>query len=230
MRHNPIVSETDAFRVAIAVAGLAVVSGVVGWLTGAIVGVVVFVVVGLCVLAVYMYLPERGRSRPLLRAAHEHHPHARPARRHVIVVANEPLAGDELDAHIRGADSETVEVDILAPVLVSRTHLAYTDIDRELHEARERLSRSLAWAREHGFLARGEVGDPSSPTTALEDTLRGFGADQVIVVTHGSGPGERHERTELERLREELDMPVVQVSVDSDRRRSCVESLPAGKR
>jgi hypothetical protein len=221
MRHNPILSETDAFRATMATVGLVVVSGVLGWLTAPAIGVAVFAVVGISALAAYMYAPERGRRLPLRKAAHEHHPHAWPGRRHVIVVANEPLAGEELDAHIRGVHGATVELDILAPILVSRTHLAYTDIDHGLHEARERLAHSLEWARERGFLARGEVGDPS-PTTALEDALRDFGADEVIVVTCNSEPARRQEQTELERLREELDVPVVQVSMAS--------SAPGGNR
>jgi hypothetical protein len=187
MRHNPILSETDAdaFRATVVIAGLVLVSGVLGWLTAPLAGLAVFIVVGLAASAAYMRTPEGSRTQPLLKAAHAHHHLAGPARRHVIVVANTRLDGDELSEHIRGVDDGAVEIDILAPVLVSRAHLAYTDIDAELHEARKRLSGSLAWAHEHGFAARGEVGDPS-PTTALEDALRSFGADEVIVVTSRS--------------------------------------------
>jgi hypothetical protein len=214
MRHNPVLSETDAFRLTIAVTGFVVVSVVVGWLTSPVVGVIVFVAVGLFALVVYMCVPESDRRRPLHKAAHERHPHGPPpGSRHVIVVANQSLAGDELSAHIRGADRGTVEVDVLAPVLVSRAHLAYTDIDKELREASERLSRSLAWAREQGFPARGTIGDPSS-RTALEDELRDFGADKVIVASGRRESGQWQERTELERLRDELDVPVVHVMLD----------------
>ena len=73
-----------------------------------------------------------------------------------------------------------------------------------------RLERSLAWARERGIAARGEIGDPN-PTSAIEDELRDFGADEVLVVTH---PRERQtwqERGELERLQRELDVPVTHI-------------------
>jgi hypothetical protein len=75
-----------------------------------------------------------------------------------------------------------------------------TDIDRELNEARERLECCLAWARANGLDARGEVGDVSA-TTAIEDELRDFGADEVIVVTHPRDRETWQERGELERLR-----------------------------
>ena len=74
------------------------------------------------------------------------------------------------------------------------------------------MERSLVWAREHGVIARGEVGDPN-PTTAIEDELRGFGADEVIVVTHPSEQETWQERGELERLRRELEVPVTHVVV-----------------
>ena len=54
----------------------------------------------------------------------------------------------------------------------------------------------------------GRIGD-ASPTTALEDELRDFGADEVIVVTHPRDRETWQERGELERLRAELDVPVV---------------------
>src|SRR5262249_18455328 len=146
---------------------------------------------------------------------HEHHPHgASPGTRHVIIVANAPLNGDELRAHLRSLDEgNRVELDVLAPVLTSRTHVAYTDLDAETRRARERLARSLSWARGQGSPARGEIGDPS-PTTALEDELRDFGADEVIIATSRAEPTGWQEQTALQQLHDELDVPVVQVAVD----------------
>jgi hypothetical protein len=139
-----------------------------------------------------------------------------PAGHHVLVVANEALAGAELAELILQRSREHVEVDVLAPVLASHVHYALSDIDGELAEAHTRLARSLLWAHEHKIVAWGEVGDPN-PTTALEDELRTSGADEVIVVTH---PREREtwqERGELARLRRELDIPVTHVVLRNDR-------------
>jgi hypothetical protein len=213
MRRNPILSESDAFALTVTVAVLVVIGGFVGWLATPIAGVVVFVVLAMVGLIAYLRRPEPGRRLPLRNAAHASHPHgAMPGSRHVIVVANEALAGEELSRYIQGLDGRRVEVDVLAPILTSRTHLAYTDIDSERDQARERLVRSLAWAREHGFLAYGKIGD-ASPTTALEDELRNFGADQVIVVTSQSEPTRWQEGTELQRLRDELEIPVIHMPV-----------------
>lgn len=216
MRRNPIRSETDAFGVTVATVALAALSLLLGWLLAPLVGVIVFVVVGLLALGAYLRTPEPDRRMPLREAASEHdrrHAAGRDGRgRHVLVVANEPLEGEELRERIVGRNGASVELDVLAPVLTSRTHLAVTDIDAELDRARERLERSLAWARSHGLNARGEIGDPD-PATAIEDELRAFGADEVIVVTCEEEPGDRQEQAELERLCDELDVPVVHVAI-----------------
>jgi hypothetical protein len=210
----PIRSEPDAYRFTLALALLIIVSAGIGALVRPLVGLGVFIAA--IVVAAIVYIAKAGSDRrPTLReAAHAPHPHgAAPGKRHVLVVANEALAGDGLREQIMQSARGSVEIDVLAPVLTSRVHLQVTDVDREVNEARARLERSLAWARDQGIDARGEVGDVSA-TTAIEDELRDFGADEVIVVTH---PREREtwqERGELERLRRELDVPVTHFVVD----------------
>jgi hypothetical protein len=90
----------------------------------------------------------RAMSEAALDRAGRHAGH------HVLVVANEALAGAELSGLILQHGREHVEVDVLAPVLASPLHYAVSDIDRELAEARTRLERSLAWAHEHQIVAR----------------------------------------------------------------------------
>lgn len=212
----PVRSETDAFRLTIAGALLVLVGSIIGWLSEPLIGAIVFVVVGLAALAAYLRAPDPQRRRPLREAASEPHRHgALAGARHVLVVANEALEGDELLQLIRGDEEDgdgRVQLDIVAPVITSRARLVLSDVDDEIRAARRRLERSLAWAHTHGLSARGDVGD-ASPTTALEDELRDFGADEVIVVTAEGEPDDWQERTGLERLREELDVPVVQLAL-----------------
>lgn len=209
----PIRSESDAFRFTLGAALSVGVSILIGWLIAPLVGVAVLVIV--CLVAAFAYIHVAGPDvRAVLReAAAEPHPHgARPGTRHVLVVANETLGGSELRDRILGNDRQRVELDVLAPVLSTRVHLAMSDTDREAAQAHARLSRSLAWAREQGIEARGEVGDPD-PTTAIEDELRDFGADEVIVVTHARERETWQENGELARLRRELGVPVTQLVV-----------------
>jgi hypothetical protein len=208
---NPVLSESDAFRLTVALVALALASALIGWLSEPLIGTIVFLVLAFVAFCAYLLSPEPHRRRPLRAAASEPHPHGSPGRRRVLVVANDALAGEHLRERIAGADDVEVEVDVLAPVLSSRIHLAVSDIDEERREAYERLERSLAWARSQGFRARGEIGDPS-PATAMEDELRAFGADQVIVVTASAAVEDRQEREQLQRLRAELEIPVLHVA------------------
>ncbi|MGZ6574324.1 MAG: hypothetical protein ACXVHB_24310 [Solirubrobacteraceae bacterium] len=211
---TPIRSELEAFRLTLAGAVLLGASLLIGWLIEPLAGVVVFVILVAVAVVAYLRAPNPDRPTVLRDAARAPHPpRAVDEARHVLVIANETLSGDDLHERIAGSGAERVMVDVLAPLLTSHAHAAVSDIDRERAEARVRLERSLAWAREHGIRARGEIGDPS-PSTAMADELRRFGADEVIVVTHSRERQSWQERGELKRLRSELDVPVVQVIID----------------
>jgi hypothetical protein len=129
------------------------------------------------------------------------------------VVASEPLAGDELVRELgRGED---VELDVLAPILASRAHYWASDVDDEREEARRRLEASLAWAAGHGLTAKGEVADPD-PLVAIEDELRDFGADEVIIVMHRRERAGWLAHRMLAHLNRELDIPVREVLVEEE--------------
>ena len=199
-------------------AGAAVigVSVLLGWLTTPLVGVAFFIVALFLGAIAYVRAPDPDHRTPFADAESEPHPRGgAPGKRHVVVIANQALSGDELRQRLTEM-GERLEVDVLAPVLTSHLHYAVSDIDSELAEARKRLDQSLAWARQSGFVARGEVGDPN-PTTAIEDELRDFGADAVLVVTHPRELETWQERGELERLRRELRVPVEHVMVGAGR-------------
>jgi uncharacterized membrane protein len=210
----PVRSESEAFRLAIASAAVIGLSVLIGWLTEPVIGAVLFGCIVVLAAVAYVRAENPDRRTALHDAAHERHPHGEATgMRHVLVVANQALTGDELRERITRVNGERVEVDVLVPVLASHLHYGVSDIDRELAQARIRLERSLAWAQQHGLVAHGAVGDPN-PATALEDELRDFGADEVIVVTHARGRESWQEHGELGRLRRELDVPVTQLTVD----------------
>src|SRR5207247_10528821 len=128
--------------------------------------------------------------------------------------ANGSLQGVDARAPILGHAKLRPELMVVAPVLVSRTHFVTTDVAHEMDQARERLAMTLDWARTHGLPARGHIGDPMHPLLAVEDDLRRFGPDEVIVATHPSESTNWQEGDLMARLRSELDVPVTQVVVD----------------
>jgi hypothetical protein len=219
----PFKTETDAFRVAAALGLLLGVSIIVGVLSSAPYGVVVFAAG--CAAGLVFELSGRETVDHALRdAASTPHPHGSgPGKRHVLVVAERTLGGEELLQQLRAESGQAVELDVLSPVMVSRVHHWAGDVDREREQAQVRLDASLAWATQYGFVARGEVGDPDA-MGAIEDELRDFGADEVIIVTHPSERTSWLANRMLSHLKAQLEVPVREIVVGEEHDRSSTPS------
>jgi hypothetical protein len=122
-----------------------------------------------------------------------------------------------LRAELRRRAAGGAECHVVAPILTSRSHYIASDVDKELDEARERLATALAWAKAEGIPATGKVGDPNAALGAIEDELRLFGADEIIISTYPPGKSNWLETGIVERLRAELDIPVTHVVIHPDR-------------
>jgi hypothetical protein len=210
----PVQSETDAFRITYGIACLVGVSVVLGLMVSPVWGAVLFTILAFGVVLADLVAKDPQRPLPLRAAAHAPHPEASADAWRILVVANESLDGDDVRAAILGHAKLRPELMVVAPVLVSRTHFVTTDVDWEMEQARERLAQTLDWARTHGLPARGHIGDPMHPLLAVEDDLRRFGPDEVIVATHPAESTSWQEEDLMARLRSELDVPVTQVVVD----------------
>lgn len=208
---NPIRSETDAFYLALGGAGLTGASLVLGAVLDPIAGVALLAggLIGAFVWEIATKDPDR--RRPLREAAAEGRRVAASTRRAVLVVANRTLQGEELAATLRSRAERGAELRVVAPILVSRVRYIASDVDQELQEAQERLAATLAWAHDAGFEASGKVGDPNVALGAIEDELRTFAADEVVISTYPPGESNWLETGVVERLFEELDIPVTHV-------------------
>jgi hypothetical protein len=210
----PVQSETDAFRITYGIAFMVGASVALGLLLSPVWGAALFTILTLGVLLADLLANDPQRPLPLRAAAHEPHPDASANAWRILVVANESLEGEDVRAAILGHARLRPELMVVAPVLVSRTHFVTTDVDREIDQARERLALTLDWARTHGLRARGHIGDPMHPMLAVEDDLRRFGPDEVIVATHPAESANWQEADLMARLRFELDVSVTHVVVD----------------
>jgi hypothetical protein len=138
-------------------------------------------------------------------------------RRRILVIANETVAGAELREEIvRRAREDDAEVLVVCPALNSRIRHWLSDDDRARAEAGRRLESSLGALLAAGVDARGHVGD-SDPLQALEDALRAFGADEVVVSTHPPGRSNWLERDVVGRARARHRLPIEHVVVDLGR-------------
>jgi hypothetical protein len=210
---NPLRSEAEAFRfliASIAYFGAIVIASVVG---GRWAGIGVFVILSAGVLG--WWLAARRDERPMQTAPR---PHAAGERR-ILVVANETVGGQTLRSMILEKSVDVrEEVLVVTPALNSPLRHWVSDEDQARAAAQQRLDASLAKLAEAGVQARGEVGD-GDPLQAMEDALRTFGADEIIISTHPEGRSHWLERGVVEKARERFAVPITHVVVDLERER-----------
>jgi GABA permease len=203
---NPLRDEASAFQVVLVTLGGAVLVVLAAWVNTWL-GLVVFL--ALVVVALWAI---RGGMRPRPPQAHVVHDGG-PSRK-ILVVANETVGGDEL-RELLGRKAEGVSEDVLlvCPALNTRVKTWTSDEDGARAAAQERLDECLARLRDAGVSARGDIGD-GDPLQALEDALRTFPADEIVVSTHPPGRSNWLEQGVVENARMRFDVPVTHVVVD----------------
>ena len=205
---NPFRTEAEAYRflllTVVAFAAIAAASLLGGWKAGVPVLVVV------TAAAAYIYLRPQEEGPPPRQASRP----SSPGERRILVVANETVVGRRLFDEIRRAVTDRRgRVLVVSPALNSPIRHFVSDEDGARVAARERLGRSLAALEQAGIEALGEVGD-ADPLQAIEDALRTFGADEIIISTHPEGRSNWLERGVVSQARERFEAPVTHVVVD----------------
>jgi GABA permease len=139
-----------------------------------------------------------------------------PGEHRVLVVANETVGGPELLSEIRTrAGDRLVRILIVSPALNSPLRHWASDEDEARAAAQDRLDASLDSMRATGLDVQGEVGD-GDPIQAMEDAIRTFRPDELIVSTHPPGRSHWLERGVVEKARERFAVPLTHVVVDLD--------------
>ena len=132
----------------------------------------------------------------------------------VLVVANETVGGDELlqvigELALTGGSLFYV----VCPALNSRLRTWTSDEDPARAAAESRLRATLERLSSVGIEAHGDVGDVD-PLVAVEDAVRKFRPNELVVSTHPDGRSNWLERGVVSALRERYDVPVTHVVVD----------------
>ena len=194
MRH-PFRTEEEAFRFV--------------WLT---IGCAALIVVATAAVLAW-WLRARREEEPLRTAPR---PHAENERR-ILVIANETVGGETLrEMILRKAEGADEQVRVVVPALNSPLRHWASDEDAARAAAADRLEASLRRLKEAGVDADGEVGD-GDPLQAIEDALRTFGADEIVISTHPEGRSNWLERGVVEKARDRFDCPITHVVVDLQR-------------
>ena len=206
---NPVRDEASAFQVVLLTLGGAVLVVLGAWIADWL-GILVF----LALVAAALWAIRGGmRQRPA--QAHVVH---RDGRRRILVIANETVGGGELRTLLeRKAEAVDEDVLLVCPALNSKVRTWTSDEDGARAAAQERLDASLARLAADGVRARGEIGD-GDPLQALEDALREFPADEIVISTHPPGRSNWLERNVVGNARERFDVPITHVVVDLEAR------------
>ena len=140
-------------------------------------------------------------------------PGARPRR--ILVIANETCASRGVVDEVRYRAGEGGEVVVVAPALArSRLeHWLTADLERRQEEASRRLEASVRALSDAGLNARGQLGD-ADPLQALDDALRVYEPDEVVISTHPHTRSNWLERRVVQRARERYALPITHVVVD----------------
>jgi hypothetical protein len=208
---NPFRSEAEAYRFVIGTVGYFAAIVIATAVGGRWWGLGVFV--ALSVLVLIWFFRREAREQPPATA-----PRARSAEdeRRILVIANETVAGRALrEAVEAAAEGYRSNVLVVSPALNSPLKHWASDEDQARAAAEERLRPSIAELERLGISARGEVGD-ADPVQAIEDALRTFGADVIVISTHPEGRSNWLERGVVSSARERFAVPITHVVVDLD--------------
>jgi hypothetical protein len=206
---NPLRSEAEAYRFLLLTVGYFAAIAIAALAIGKWAGIVVFLAL---TLAGVVYVVRASRTEPPRQAVPSRR--GRANERRILVIANETVGGerlrDEIHSRSEGYDEHVL---VVTPALNSHLRHWASDEDNARVEAQKRLDASLERLRSGGIDARGEVGD-AEPLQAMEDALRLFGADEIIISTHPEGRSHWLEKGIVETARERFAVPITHVVVD----------------
>jgi GABA permease len=204
---SPFRSEAAAFRFLLITIGAFALIVAAAWIDPWL-GFAVFVL--LSAAAVGVYLRERSPGPPPAHVEHVGPPDVR----RILVVANETVVGEKLMTVIGDlALAGQSEFFVVSPALNSRLRTWTSDEDGARAVAQKRLDATLERLESVGIEARGTIGD-LDPLVAIEDAVRTFHPDEIVISTHPEGRSNWLERGIVVAVRERFDLPVQHVVVD----------------
>jgi GABA permease len=222
--HNPLRSEADVFRLVVVIGVAAALVVALTLITRSVWGVLLAALL-IGVGIGFAWRVTRGSEPRSIEAPYATDDDTR----RILVVANQTAAGRELLEEIGNrCRGQRCEVMLVSPALVgSRAERWASDVDAGLDLARERMASSVTALRGIGIEVRAEIGDPD-PNMAIEDALRSFPADEIVISTLPPEQSRWLEHEVVERTRREVELPMTHVVVDLDADRSAAPLRSVG--
>jgi hypothetical protein len=134
----------------------------------------------------------------------------------ILVLTTQAVTADQLrDALPEGADPNDAEVLVVAPALHENAlRFWVSDADEAIAEADKVRRESVEQLGEEGVSASGDTGE-GDPEDAIEDALKTFAADRIVVFTRPESEQRYKEDVDSGELERRFNVPVTQVTVGS---------------
>ena len=131
----------------------------------------------------------------------------------ILVLTTEPVTAEQLRAALP-ADSnpEDAEVMVVAPALHKNAlRFWVSDADEAISKAEAVSHESVEQLGADGVSASGDTGE-GDPDEAIEDALKTFPADRILIFTHPDSEQRYKEDVDPAELQERFGVPVTQAS------------------
>jgi hypothetical protein len=134
------------------------------------------------------------------------------SKRRLLVVTTGPVDETVLRTEVaEHSGGDEAEIKIVAPATgVSPLQWLASDEDEARAEAGEAAREASEAASSRGDVVEAEVGD-TDPVQAIEDALRTFPADELIIVTHPGTEATWLEKGAPQEAFERFDLPITHV-------------------
>ncbi len=132
----------------------------------------------------------------------------------VLVVTSEPVSAAKLNEALPTAvDPGDLEVMVVAPALQpSAIRFWLSDADDAIARAELTQRQTAEQLRQEGVEVEESDTGESDPEQAIEDALRTFPADEILVFTHPEGEEHYREDIDPEQLEQRFGLPVRQAT------------------
>jgi hypothetical protein len=132
----------------------------------------------------------------------------------ILVLTTEAVSASQLRAALPSAagDPADAEVMVVAPALHKNAlRFWVSDADEAIARADEVRRDAVQQLGDDGVAASGDTGE-GDPADAIEDALKTFAADQILVFTRPESEQRYREDIDADELQERFGIPVTQAS------------------
>jgi hypothetical protein len=131
----------------------------------------------------------------------------------ILVLTTEPVTADQLRAALPAdSEPEDAEVMVVAPALHKNAlRFWVSDADEAIAKADDVSHQSVEQLGAEGVSASGDTGE-SDPNEAIEDALKTFPADRILIFSHPDSEQRYKEDVDPDELQQRFGVPVTQAS------------------